>query len=340
MKPRIARVRGIAAMASVGLFAGIAAADFTRNILVTGYWPPTNEMLRPFSTSPTQNPGGWVGENWEGRGYNVFAYFPEFPGGTTTNPKGNGDLEVDYQDTAADWARIIAEVRPVAIITFSRANTQRGWELEPACQRFRLPGEPLVPGRTVSVYTRDYAGLLYPSDVPIAGETPGQIRNSALPMQAIVDAVRAAIPAATDIDPFIAPYDPLNPNGFDFGGGFLSGYIGYLGIWHHELNAGEESPQRCVASGHIHVGLNTAVPIARQAAEVSIRVLIDHVSGLIPFCPGDFNRDDALNPDDLGDFINCYFSAPPCERADFNDDGSIDPDDLGDYINAYFSGCD
>ena len=75
-----------------------AAASFaanTTNIMLTGYWPPSNEMLRKFSTDPNQNPGGWQGENWEGRGYNIYAYFPEFPGGTGSNPKGEGDLEVD-----------------------------------------------------------------------------------------------------------------------------------------------------------------------------------------------------------------------------------------------------
>src|SRR6188474_964335 len=35
-------------------------------ILLTGYWPPTNEMIRHFSTDPVQNPGGWMGSNWEG----------------------------------------------------------------------------------------------------------------------------------------------------------------------------------------------------------------------------------------------------------------------------------
>ncbi len=63
-------------------FAPSAWAAFTNNILITGYWPPTNEMIRRFSTSATQNPTGWIGENWEGRGYNVHSFFPEFPGGT------------------------------------------------------------------------------------------------------------------------------------------------------------------------------------------------------------------------------------------------------------------
>ncbi|MGD9688442.1 MAG: hypothetical protein AB7K52_04255 [Phycisphaerales bacterium] len=57
-------------------------------------------------------------------------------------------------------------------------------------------------------------------------------------------------------------------------------------------------------------------------------------------CAADFNADGDLNPDDLGDYINCYFAVPSCEGADFNRDGAIDPDDLGDFINAYFAGCD
>lgn len=56
-------------------------------------------------------------------------------------------------------------------------------------------------------------------------------------------------------------------------------------------------------------------------------------------CDADFNADGLLDPDDLGDYINCYFSNPPCAKADFNHDGSVNPDDLGDYINAYFAGC-
>ncbi len=50
-----------------------------KNVVLTGYWPPTNEMLRPWSTNPAQNEGGWVGANWGGHGYDVYAFFPEFP---------------------------------------------------------------------------------------------------------------------------------------------------------------------------------------------------------------------------------------------------------------------
>ncbi|MGD9689518.1 MAG: kelch repeat-containing protein [Phycisphaerales bacterium] len=57
--------------------------------------------------------------------------------------------------------------------------------------------------------------------------------------------------------------------------------------------------------------------------------------GDFPFMT-DLNGDCHVDPDDLGDFINCFFAAPPCALADINGDGNIDPDDLGDFINAYF----
>ncbi len=58
-----------------------------------------------------------------------------------------------------------------------------------------------------------------------------------------------------------------------------------------------------------------------------------------PPCPGDFDASGTLDPDDLSDYIACYFDAPACAAADFNADTNADPDDLSDYIAAYFAGC-
>ena len=55
----IARAAGPVLLA---LIVSSAAADGPRpTIVITGYWPPTNEMIRPFSTDPDQNPDGWIG---------------------------------------------------------------------------------------------------------------------------------------------------------------------------------------------------------------------------------------------------------------------------------------
>ena len=56
-------------------------------------------------------------------------------------------------------------------------------------------------------------------------------------------------------------------------------------------------------------------------------------------CPADFNGDRVLDPDDLADYIGCYFGTPQCSGADFNGDGVVDPDDLADFITAFFAGC-
>ncbi len=57
-----------------------------------------------------------------------------------------------------------------------------------------------------------------------------------------------------------------------------------------------------------------------------------------PACRADFNGDGVLDPDDLSDYIACYFT-PPCAGADVNGDGVADPDDLSDFIGLYFAGC-
>ncbi|MFN0010412.1 MAG: dockerin type I domain-containing protein [Phycisphaerales bacterium] len=81
-------------------------------------------------------------------------------------------------------------------------------------------------------------------------------------------------------------------------------------------------------------------------------------------CRVEYNGDNALNPDDLGDFITDYFTfapiagpggyATPCPsepipydngyKCNYTSDGSAQcsppfPDNLGDYITDYFAGC-
>ena len=104
-----------------------AGSEARPKILLTGYWPLSNHMLRAFNADPAQNSTGWVGSNWEGRGYDVYAYFAEFAGG---GGQGSGDLQVDYQDTSEDFWRIADELKPIAVITFSRGFANKKWELE------------------------------------------------------------------------------------------------------------------------------------------------------------------------------------------------------------------
>ncbi len=72
-------------------------------------------------------------------------------------------------------------------------------------------------------------------------------------------------------------------------------------------------------------------------SSVALAVTLRTPSG----CRADFNGDSNVDPDDLSDFITCFFTnaAFPgaCPEADFNMDGSADPDDLSDFITLFFT---
>jgi hypothetical protein len=67
---------------------------------------------------------------------------------------------------------------------------------------------------------------------------------------------------------------------------------------------------------------------------------IDWVPELGEPCVADFNGDTVLNPDDLSEFITCFFLELQfpgfCAGGDFNGDGLINPDDLSEFITAFF----
>jgi hypothetical protein len=276
----------LAAVAAIVCVGSSAMAQDRPTILITGYWPPTNEMVRQWSpthTLPGGLPGsGWVGENWEGRGFDIVSYFPEFPAGFG---RGSGWLEVDYQDTAVDFEEITSVHKPAAIITFSRGSNSKQWETEPATQRFRLPGESNPPGRTIPTYTADYStvasGERYPTNVPIANEPIGNIRVSTLPMQQIGANVAAQM-SISQVAPSLPVYNPASPDSFDFAGAYLSGYIGYLGSWYQAENRPGESANPCYAAGHIHVGQQVSVADGTLATEITLRTLIGHLNTLGP----------------------------------------------------------
>lgn len=85
--------------------------------------------------------------------------------------------------------------------------------------------------------------------------------------------------------------------------------------------------------------------------QIRLRSLTDGVSAMssgggmdfsftVTPCPPDFNGDGLTNPDDLADYITCFFvdigSPGACPNSDFNGDGLRDPDDLSDFITEFF----
>jgi len=256
-------------------------------VLLTGYWPPTNEMLREFSDDLGQNPGGWIGSDWEGRGYDVYAYFPEFsPANCWNCGAGTGDLTVDYQDTSSDFWPIVNNLQPIAIITFSRGFPDVSWEVE--MNQFNR-----------SQWIDDYVPPVQPTPAPPdATVPPGTNRPSTLPVQAIVDAVAAA-------NLGLSPSICFTGNG----GGFLSEFMAYHGVWYQAEHADPLDSAWCVAAGHVHVGGLIPWPTAKDAAKVTIRTVLSYVDGIVG-CDGFTNYCQAApNSTGSGSTINAAGSA-------------------------------
>ena len=105
---------------------GALAQDQNPVILLTGLWTPSGQILKPWSPNPSQNPEGWIGEDWEGLGYDVKAFFPEF---TDAKDKvGQGDFAVDQERIHESFDRLTRELSPIAIISFGRKDQH--WTLE------------------------------------------------------------------------------------------------------------------------------------------------------------------------------------------------------------------
>ena len=263
------------------IFGGLLCASASAqgplpSILLVGYLPPTNEMLRQFSTNPAQNPGLWTGANWENRGYNIFAYFPEFPQGSQC--MGVGDFEIDYQDTTADFNRITQQLHPVVILTLSVGASTLGWGLEPAYQRWSMPGEVAPAGsHPIPIYLPDCTGFRYPYNSPVLADRPGRVRFSNLPMQSIAASVGSTIPPSS-LAPFVYPYDPRSSAANAFCGNYLSGYIAYLAAKYREINQPPVSLTPCYMTGHVHVGYAVQPSIGAVATEITLREVIATLS--------------------------------------------------------------
>jgi len=244
-------------------------------ILLTGYWPPTNEAVRPFSQNSLLNPSGWIGENWEESGYDIVSFFPSFyPPDCTECGQGYGDLEVDYQDTSEDWWNIVESHNPVAIITFSRGYIDYSWEME--WKYFNW-----------LEWIDDFTPPYQPTPAPPDQDSPiNYIRFSSLPMTEIVEAVNSA-------DLGLYPY-------IDYGGGaggYLSEYKGFHGVWYKDLMENEDETP-CYLAGHVHVGGLVDWDTAHEAVLITVRETIQYINEHI-LIPGDVNRDGIINSLDI-----------------------------------------
>ncbi len=228
-------------------------------IMLTGYWPPSNEGIRRFCTDPVQNPDGWIGSDWEGRGYDVHAFFAEYsPPTCIACGQGSGDLEADYQDTSADFFPLADSINPIAIITFSSGVFNQSWEVE-------------MNQHNRSTWVSDFNAPLKPTPSPPDSSVPaGFLRLSTLPVNDIVAAVDAA---GLGLTPYVCYTGDT--------GGYLSEFMAYHGVWYQSLHASPTDPSWVVCAGHIHVGANIAWPTAEAAVGVTLREVISYVDAVV-----------------------------------------------------------
>ncbi|HEY8279513.1 MAG TPA: hypothetical protein VIH99_07820 [Bdellovibrionota bacterium] len=235
---------------SFSLFSLFASAA-TKNVLVTGYWPPTNEMLRELSPKEGAN---WKGKNWRGMGYDVYAYFPE---NTGQDGIGVGDFRVDFASVYNDFMKYTGELKPVAILSFGRGTGP--WELErsfPAhfTEMFRSGKIPSLVGTQVLYPIPPSLGLAHD-------------RWSSLPLEKM----RVAVGSLGDRG--------LSPR-IDYTGGagdFLCGFLGYLETWYHDQHDDLADPAYNQAAGFIHV--NGDLPKAKASMEASLEALLTSLAG-------------------------------------------------------------
>ena len=282
-------------------------------ILITGYWPPTNEMIRDFSQNLDLNSSGWIGDNWENRGYDIIAFFPEFDDPDCSScGQGYGDLEVDYQDTSEDFWPIVNNLNPIAIITFSRGYIDYSWELE------------------YNYYNRlnwinDFTAPFLPTPNPPDDSVENYfVRHSSLPMENIIQDIDTE---NIGLDPYIDwDGDP---------GRYVSEFMGYHGVWYHGIN--QLGQDKCITAGHVHVGGLIDIETAKIATEVTLRSVINLLDEST-YILGDVNQDTVIDILDLVMVVNHILGIQDFETiqsyaADINEDAIINIQDIIAIIN-------
>ncbi len=256
------------------------SSDCPKVVVLTGYWPNTNEMLRRWSTDPAQNPQGWAGADWGGYGYDVHAFFPEFPpdGDPMNDPFGSdgwvgapaSDLKVDFQDTSADFWRIMDTLQPHILITTSRGG-EIGWEVE-ALEGGHFggtddPAEDWAGDRHGAETLPTRTSIDHRSWEAISTYRDGRRLPSRLPMDAIVAATEAL--GLVDV--------AIDHTGTS--GNYLSGFMGLHGLYFNQI-----TPHN-VAAGHIHVGVDVTIADAERLMTATLAAVLARFDARDLTCP-------------------------------------------------------
>jgi hypothetical protein len=277
-----------------------------RTILLLGYWPPTDVGVagRPGMLADWRIARQ---ETRAGKTYRVVALSPRFDEPLGADPRDEtwpfwgtgqsdgGSCMVDYHDTAERFWSLMAAVRPIAILSFSRWKFTREWWLDAWATnwahddwttelRYRRDGQehtarwaPPCIGGTAHDPAPPSWGL-----PPERGGPPDPTRPAAshadlfpdvrarrfgnLPMEPIVATLRQAF-YADRLQPGIN--DQLGP------GAFVSNFLAYHVAWYREWWTEQQPPEdeACLFAGHTHVGGLVEVDTARQAVDLQLTEL-------------------------------------------------------------------
>ena len=283
---------------SSGQQSSSSSSKSNRIILLFGYWPPTDIGI-----------DGRHGMLWDwkdkttittpkGTSYDLLAISPTFTapvgteGPTSKVPfwgMGASDansFRVDYRDTSDKFWTIVATYRPIAIMSFSRWEIDKTWNLDDWATNWgnttcivslNYYDLTTMTTRTMT-WNPPYAGASaqdpapYKALGPIAGSPPDSTRvvetrlYSNLPETAIIAAVNAEVPGIT-----AQLNDTAGP------GTFVSNFLAYHVVWYREAYTGD---QNCLLSGHTHVGGAISVADAANAVKAQLKELYKALDAL------------------------------------------------------------
>ena len=179
------------------------------------------------------------------------------------------DFRVDYQDTSADFWRIMDLHQPHILITTSRGG-EIGWEIEAVEGGHGGGADPSSDWGsdghgTVTLPTQ--ATIDPRSWAAISTYRSGNTLASALPTQAVASAAQALGTETVAIDVT------------GTSGNYLSGFMGLHGLYYHSI-----APHN-VAAGHIHVGISVSAANARELMHATLDAVLGTVDADSLACP-------------------------------------------------------
>ena len=280
VKVRVQDEHGLISDWSNGLEITINYENQRRNIMLTGFWVPTSQMVARFSTNPYVNPEGWQGENWENLGYDIYSFVAK------EYYNNQGTWEWSYQQIWNEFWDIVNQVRPIATIGFGQGAKDNTWNIENKAVNWN------------KWYPDDDGNQPSPNP-PDDTVCTGFIRFSTLPIREI----EKEINNQTTIN---AEINFLGTPGF-----YFCGYLAYLELWYKAQHSDSKNESFCKCAGWIHVNKTISLEECIEATNITIRKTVEKVKKNV-------NTDEAAPVKFLPRFITINRHKNNLERTSFN----------------------